>query len=299
MRFLPNSEEILQAINDVQPNKLAVAYIGRDYDRFIQPEWNYKIILSPTRGSNPNAIRELVNTIEWERIHFIRELHAKIYLGQNNAVVGSANLSQNGLDVGSLWEAGVYIDEPEEISHIAHTFEMMLEKAHSDFPTPDLKEAALSALEEVWVPGTFPPRRVPRPIPDTPGNLTLDEILRTVGLITEYHSRPPGAHDRLSDTPLGRTTWRYLNAYQTIELLVDASDSGHPAVAGVDQQYNSLFHQIRLESGEGDDDIKRMVGNMVRQVIESYGFQIDDRNVPVNGVFFQRGSTYVRAPGEN
>ena len=300
MRFLPNSEEIQQAIWNLEPSRLAVAYIGRDYDRFIKHEWIKQIILSPTRGSNPHAIQQLVDAepIGWNRIQFIPRLHAKIYLGDAAAVVGSANLSKNGLGVEGLWETGIYVDEPAALDQIGLTFDLMLDQAQHDYPTPEIKEATLSALKEVWVPSTFPPRRALRPIPDNPGNSTLDGILKTVGVIPEYHSRPPGAHNTLAETPLGRTTWEYLNAYQTIDLLIDASDSSNPAVAGIDQQYNALFHQMRLESGEHDDPIRRMVGNMVRQVIEPRGFRRDHQNVPVNGVFFQSGSTYVREPGE-
>lgn len=292
MRFLPNSEEILQAIREIQPGRLAVAYIGRDFDQFVNPEWIDQIVLSPTPGSNPHAIRQLVDATGWERIEFIPELHAKLYLGGKSAVVGSANLSRNGLDVGGLWEAGVYVDEPDVLNHIGHTVEQMFDQARQAYPTIDSKETALENLEKIWVPGTFPPRRAPRPIPEQPGASTLEEILATVRIIPEY--LPNKFYIHIAPTELGRTTWRYLNAYQTIDLLIDAIDSGSPAVAGIDQQYHSLFQTMRAVSGVDDGQLKNMIGQMVRQVVERFRFHLDRQDVQVGGVFFQNGSTYSR-----
>jgi len=298
MRFLPNSEEILRAIREIQPSRLAVAYIGRDFDQFIDPGWIEQIVLSPRPSSNPNAIRELVDLIEWGRIQFIPELHAKIYLGDQSAVVGSANLSQNGLDVGGLWEVGIYVDEPVVQNQISRTFDQMLDHAREAFPTIDSKEAALVELFRIWVPRTFPPRRAPRPIPEHPGDSTLDEILATVGSIPDYQPVPKNIYDRIAQTALGGTTWKYLHAYQTVELLVDAIDSGVPGVAGIDQQYHSLFRSIRAGSNEDENLLKNMIGNMVRQIVKRFGFRLDRQDVPIGGVFFQNGSTYVREASE-
>lgn len=82
-------DEIRRTVIDCKPLRIAVAYIGVDWKTFI-PDTSCleSIIVSPTIGSNPSAIADLVKQIGWEKVVFLDELHAKTYIGKNSAVIG-------------------------------------------------------------------------------------------------------------------------------------------------------------------------------------------------------------------
>lgn len=84
-------------------------------------------------GTNPDPIRTLTNTSNVE-IRMLSTLHAKVILGDNEAIVGSANLSTNGLnnesdeDLG--WEeAGIKTNVAAECALIDSWFLAQWEKA--------------------------------------------------------------------------------------------------------------------------------------------------------------------------
>lgn len=65
MKILVGSE-IPQAISRCEPSKVAVAYIGTDWNTFVPDTDRLEaIIVSPTFGSNPWAISDLVKQIGW------------------------------------------------------------------------------------------------------------------------------------------------------------------------------------------------------------------------------------------
>lgn len=96
-------------------------------------------------GCNPDAVRDLHEA--GVQIRNLRDLHAKIYIGDSTAVVGSANLSSNGFgDVGTpqQWglEAGVLVDQPGDLSEIVDWFENQFASAIDFDPNdPQLDEA--------------------------------------------------------------------------------------------------------------------------------------------------------------
>lgn len=95
------SNEIREEIKKCKPTKIAVAYIGKDWENFLTKKITDKleyIILSPTEGSNPEAIGKLVDTISWDKVLFCSNLHSKVFVGAKQAVCGSANLSHHALD---------------------------------------------------------------------------------------------------------------------------------------------------------------------------------------------------------
>jgi len=113
MKFI-SGEAISQEIKSINLRKIAVAYLGWDWASYVtSPDDLEAIVISPTVGSNPAAVLELVAELSskgksgWERVHFLDQLHAKVYIGQNACVIGSANLSTNGLSGKRLVEAAV------------------------------------------------------------------------------------------------------------------------------------------------------------------------------------------------
>lgn len=144
-------EKIREAIARCIPNQIAVAYIGIDWRDFI-PDSNVldNVIVSPTLGTNPKAILSLAKEIGWEKILFLDELHAKIFLGQNSAVVGSANLTQNGLSGQALVELCVEINSDIGLQKIARIINDLKKKAEAQYPTTESKKTQMKELERTW-----------------------------------------------------------------------------------------------------------------------------------------------------
>lgn len=141
-----NLENVLHAIH---PKKIAVAFLGQGYKKFVTPKELESIIISPTEGSNPYAIQQLAKDIGWEKIFFLSKLHAKIYIGKKETLIGSANLSHNGLsdDKGSLQEACVTIPTTKGV---LSTYKHLLSDARKEFKDESAKKKALAKLFKVW-----------------------------------------------------------------------------------------------------------------------------------------------------
>lgn len=144
-------DEIQKAIKRCKPSNIAVAYIGADWNTFIPDADRLDaIIVSPTFGSNPRAITGLAKQIGWEKIHFLDELHAKTYVGADSAVIGSANLTCNGLSGEGLIELCVEVNGKETLSKLDTAFKAMKERSLRQYPTTELKKARLKELEKTW-----------------------------------------------------------------------------------------------------------------------------------------------------
>lgn len=141
-----NLENVLHAIH---PKKIAVAFLGQGYKKFVTPQELESIIISPTEGSNPYAIQQLAKDIGWEKIFFLRKLHAKIYIGKKETLIGSANLSHNGLsdDKGTLQEACVKIPTTK---NVLSTYKHLLSDARKEFKDESAKKKALAELFKIW-----------------------------------------------------------------------------------------------------------------------------------------------------
>ena len=111
MKFLTKSNEFVEELREISPEKIAVAYIGIDWKEFISVDSLKEIIVYPTLGTNPVAIMEIVGKIGWENVHFLDNLHSKIYIGDSSMLAGSANLSRNALANTGLYEACVSTNE--------------------------------------------------------------------------------------------------------------------------------------------------------------------------------------------
>lgn len=144
-------DEIQRAVIRCAPSKIAVAYIGADWKTFVPDAHRLKaIIVSPTIGSNPGAIADLVKIIGWEKVAFLDELHAKTYIGNSSAIIGSANLTGNGLSGENLVELCVEVSPKESLNKLNDTFETLWEVANNRYPTTESKKERLKELEKAW-----------------------------------------------------------------------------------------------------------------------------------------------------
>jgi hypothetical protein len=115
MQLLFTPKKIRESITKVRSSKIAVAYVGLGWDRYISRTDIKEIIVSPTLGTNPKAIEAIAALLGFDNVHFLENLHAKIYIGAHSAVIGSCNLSDNGLSDAGLIEAAVYLDTIDSV----------------------------------------------------------------------------------------------------------------------------------------------------------------------------------------
>lgn len=146
---LAHGTRVKEELRLVAPESVAVAYIGLDWQSFVDPENLGEIIVSPTAGSSPDAIADLVRRLGWERVHFLNELHAKLYLGKTSAAVGSFNLSANGLSGHALFEAGYIVDTTGELEDLKALYASLKTRAGQQYRTRASKEKQLSRLREI------------------------------------------------------------------------------------------------------------------------------------------------------
>jgi hypothetical protein len=93
----------------------------------------------------------------------------------------------------------------------------------------------------------------------------------------------------LSDTKLGKSLWLFLNERDNVLRMETASELGRPAVEALATR---LVENFRDEVD--DNRVKRMIGHMVRQVMDK-DFEIDGPNARVRtGNLFKRGTRYKR-----
>jgi len=90
--------------------RIAVAFIGDGATQLINPNANdVQIICNLTMGgTNPKEVRKLIKKYGKNNVRQVDNLHAKLYIGAEYAIVGSANMSANGLGTqpNALREAG-------------------------------------------------------------------------------------------------------------------------------------------------------------------------------------------------
>jgi hypothetical protein len=146
---LVHGPEIKKVLHKVQPRRIAAAYVGADWESFIDVTNLEEIIVSPTAGSSAEAIGDLADRIGWDNVHFLDELHAKLYLGDTSAAIGSFNLTANGLSGHALAEAGYVVDAPGELRALGRLYADFKLRALSQYSSQARKEFQLSRLREI------------------------------------------------------------------------------------------------------------------------------------------------------
>lgn len=150
MKLLVTAKNIRDAIRGVEASQIAVAYVGAGWKTFVSPDALREIVVSPTLGSNPKAIEEIMRVVGDENVYFLDRLHAKVYLGNNGAIVGSCNLSDNAMTDTGLLESAVLIDEPVLIGQLQDTFDNYKKLSTNYYPNLEAKMKRLRALTKEW-----------------------------------------------------------------------------------------------------------------------------------------------------
>lgn len=133
----------------VNPSRVAVAFVGRNWRSYIDKACLKEIVLWPTIGTNPYAVEELIHEIGIKNVHFLDYFHSKIYIGDHAAMLGSCNLSDNGFRDDGHEEAAVVLTEAayiEQLNSIFNYYKKMAKKSYSDAE----KQPRLEKLKAEW-----------------------------------------------------------------------------------------------------------------------------------------------------
>ena len=143
------SDQLRSKLTDVAPTHVAVAYLGSGWQSYLTDlDTLEEIVVSPTIGSYPGALTELLDEAKQRgfRVYFRKTLHAKLFIGDDACLIGSANLSRNGFD-GGLNEAAVYLTDAKSIDQAHNVFETLKQDAVTDTRQ---QRAMIEALWSKW-----------------------------------------------------------------------------------------------------------------------------------------------------
>lgn len=79
--FLSSPADLQQAVQKIQPRRVAVAYLGEGWRDYLPMDRLDEIIVSPTLGTNPRALTDLMAEAKRNgrpRVYFLESLHAKL-----------------------------------------------------------------------------------------------------------------------------------------------------------------------------------------------------------------------------
>src|SRR5260221_8954488 len=108
--------------------------------------------------------------------------------------------------------------------------------------------------------------------------------------MTEYS---PGSFSDVFSTKMGQRLWAYLNGHDNIVRMETASFLERPAAEPLSPGLLQKFgDEVRA------DRIKQCIGNMIRQILEPRGYQIDRQNVRISAEhnMFTSATRYKRSP---
>jgi hypothetical protein len=143
--------QIEELVCEAQEVKVAVAFWGKDSEIIFtsHPKKPIRIICNlQSGGTNPEPIRKLKASPNIE-IRQLEKLHAKVVFSENSAIVGSANLSIDGLsretDKDSGWiEAGIKTEATDQLEQIGAWFENQWKLSR------EIEDTDLEKAQERW-----------------------------------------------------------------------------------------------------------------------------------------------------
>jgi hypothetical protein len=99
----------------------------------------------------------------------------------------------------------------------------------------------------------------------------------------------PGSFSDVFNTEFGQRLWAYLNEHDNIVRMETATYLQRPAAEPLSPGLIAIFgDEVRR------DRIKQCIGNMIRQIVEPRGYQIDRQNVRIRDNMFTSATRYKR-----
>lgn len=131
MRLLTGSA-VFESISEIQPHSVAVAYFGKSWRALLADRLPSRFLVAPILGSDPDAIRDAMEALGASNVGFLDQLHAKVFIGEYECVLGSANLSHNAAHY--LVEACIRSDSAELKQKLATWFDELFTQSESKYP---------------------------------------------------------------------------------------------------------------------------------------------------------------------
>lgn len=140
--------ELCSTLEKIVPTHVAVAYLGHGWDEYLNVKALEEIVVSPTLGSYPYALRDLLKAADQHDfvVYFQRDLHAKLFIGNEACLIGSSNLSRNGFS-GGLREAGVHLQDADAVQQARAVFETFKASSVTD---REQQRTMVNELVEMW-----------------------------------------------------------------------------------------------------------------------------------------------------
>lgn len=292
-KILTSSVEILGAARSVLaqgPVRVAVAFWGTGAAHQLgldRRDLSAVCILCnlSVGGCTPGAIEDLMR--RGAQVRALATLHAKVFLGQDTAVVGSANASINALraEGGFGWnEACVQVASPSDLAHLHAWFEalwesavdmsdphvarLLLEQAEHDVKTPGFGTDAIDLLRQL--------RESPDALDDEPLYLTLDWV---------GYSRRVGKQVK----QLRQSTGLHIDAWENWKEMPPAAEllSFHYDVGTREVSYENAWRTPRDPRSEMDSETRAIFVFAAPRILQTY--ELGDRNAWISAVGrFQR-----------
>ncbi|MBF0413565.1 MAG: phospholipase D family protein [Desulfamplus sp.] len=143
-----NTQTIIKLIQSDSEKLLAVAFIGSGFSNIVNG--NVRIICNLTSGAtNPIEVKKLLK-VSKIKIRNNSKLHAKVYIGTDSLIVGSANLSTNGIaleEESANWiEASIQTTQKEDIKNATIWFNKLW--SESDNITEQMLNDAMTLFKK-------------------------------------------------------------------------------------------------------------------------------------------------------
>lgn len=146
-------ETLCDLLKEAKEASMAVAFWGEDSETIFDgyegkpPRIICNLALG---GTNPKAIRELKTKWKNAKIRQLDNLHAKLVLTEKAMIVGSANISSNGLgledgEVAGFRELGIRSEDAEQLKAARTWFDELWENEAREIDDSDL-----DAAQRVW-----------------------------------------------------------------------------------------------------------------------------------------------------
>ncbi|MCH7660105.1 MAG: phospholipase D family protein [Euryarchaeota archaeon] len=133
-------DQVIGEIATKSEVRIACPYIGPKYlERILAKAQDWRVLtdveewLSVHAVANRERVHDLISE-NWDSVHHFPDLHAKVVLTEDKALVGSANLTTKGLT--GRAEMSILFDESEKVEEITDWFEMLWKRSSS----PEMSE---------------------------------------------------------------------------------------------------------------------------------------------------------------
>lgn len=156
-KFLDGTETTKAIKNLVKKSKTiyaAVAYWGNGASEILEglrPNADICIICDLMSGAcNPNETRHLLKTYGNANVLTLDKLHAKVWYTENGAIIGSSNISTNGLalegkELSGQIEANIFIDDSATLEKIRTWFSEKIKPQ-----ARKIKDTDIAKITKIW-----------------------------------------------------------------------------------------------------------------------------------------------------